>query len=414
MQSTLFDFEPEKTRQSSFGKTSPEYSATKGTPSDAFLQRLLGKTANCSLQGSDGQTLVVCMDPKEQSRGGSWTPNISVWPSDAAVCSLSQVLEQGSIQQRYFLSAKACAGILRRAEKRGKTLPAPLQQALAAAAERQTAEAQQDSCNLSPHMGGGRTSGAVEVAACLVAKGQKCDFEAETFCVHGTQDPDTRVDQAHTLGRNNGMENAVLSVALRGREGGATAELGDDIAGCLRAAGGGGDKPHVLAFSCKDHGADAGQISPTLRAMGHAGSHANAGGQVAVCVTGEVTHTLKADGFDGSEDGTGRGQPIVAAMAFTTEQTPKFNYECALTLTKQSPTGGGQIQSVMAGSAVRRLTPVECERLQGFPDNYTQVPYRNKPAADGPRYKAIGNSWAVPCARFVGMRVQLILQRLQS
>ena len=55
--------------------------------------------------------------------------------------------------------------------------------------------------------------------------------------------------------------------------------------------------------------------------------------------------------------------------------------------------------------AVRRLTPVECERLQGFPDGHTNVPYRGKPAADGPRYKAIGNSMAVPCMRFIGASI---------
>jgi hypothetical protein len=57
-------------------------------------------------------------------------PNISAWPNDAAVCSLSQVLEQGSIPSKYFLSARACAGILRRAEARGKTLPDELLSAL--------------------------------------------------------------------------------------------------------------------------------------------------------------------------------------------------------------------------------------------------------------------------------------------
>lgn len=125
--------------------------------------------------------------------------------------------------------------------------------------------------------------------------------------VHGTQDPDVRVEHAHTLGRNNGQENAVAySVALRGREGGATAELGDDLAGCLRASSGGGDKPHVLT-----------------------------------------------------------------------------------------------------SMAVRRLTPTECERLQGFPDDYTQVPFRNKPAADGPRYKALGNSMAVPVMRWIGEQIEI-------
>jgi DNA (cytosine-5)-methyltransferase 1 len=57
--------------------------------------------------------------------------------------------------------------------------------------------------------------------------------------------------------------------------------------------------------------------------------------------------------------------------------------------------------------AVRRLTPRECERLQGMPDDYTLIPYRGKPAADGPRYRAIGNSMAVPVMRWIGWRIQL-------
>ena len=57
---------------------------------------------------------------------------------------------------------------------------------------------------------------------------------------------------------------------------------------------------------------------------------------------------------------------------------------------------------------VRRLTPVECERLQGFPQNYTNVPHRGKPAADGPRYKALGNSWAVPSVQWIGRRIYAV------
>ena len=57
---------------------------------------------------------------------------------------------------------------------------------------------------------------------------------------------------------------------------------------------------------------------------------------------------------------------------------------------------------------VRRLTPRECERLQGFPDDYTLVPYRGRLAADGPRYKAIGNSMAVPVMRWIGERIQRV------
>ena len=57
---------------------------------------------------------------------------------------------------------------------------------------------------------------------------------------------------------------------------------------------------------------------------------------------------------------------------------------------------------------VRKLTPIECERLQGFPDNYTRIPYRGKSeedCPDSPRYKAIGNSWAVPVVRWIGKRI---------
>lgn len=69
---------------------------------------------------------------------------------------------------------------------------------------------------------------------------------------------------------------------------------------------------------------------------------------------------------------------------------------------------GGDAPSVANNMLVRRLTPRECERLQGFPDDWTKIPYRGKPAdecPDGPRYKAIGNSMAVPVMRWIGERV---------
>jgi hypothetical protein len=80
------------------------------------------------------------LDPRAQSLGASSTPNISAWPNDAAVCSLSQVLETGSIPQRFFLSSTACAGILRQAEKRGKELPPSLHAALLAVASQARTE----------------------------------------------------------------------------------------------------------------------------------------------------------------------------------------------------------------------------------------------------------------------------------
>lgn len=67
-----------------------------------------------------------------------------------------------------------------------------------------------------------------------------------------------------------------------------------------------------------------------------------------------------------------------------------------------------------APSQVRRLTPTEFERLQGFPDGYTAISYRGKPAKDGPRYRALGNSWAVPVARWIGRRLGVVDAALQG
>ncbi|EAW0764439.1 Dam family site-specific DNA-(adenine-N6)-methyltransferase, partial [Salmonella enterica subsp. enterica serovar Minnesota] len=199
--------------------------------------------------------------------------------------------------------------------------------------------------------GGGNTSGNIDVAACLTAKGQRIDFEVETFAVHGTQDPDTNRELAHTLGRNNGQENA------------------------------------CIAFSYKDNGADAtSDLSPTIRAGNYDKSHANSGQPPAIACAFKAGQGAKAGG-----------------IGFAEEQSP--------TLTSAS-SGSNLVPAVMRGFQVRRLTPVECERLQGFPDNHTLISWRGKDAAecpDGPRYKAIGNSMAVPVMRWIGERIAAAL-----
>jgi len=129
-QLTMFGEETENRRALFSGKTYRWSCLITGTRSGAFLESLPEAAVNCNRQGKDGQTLVVCLDPAAQSLGARSTPNFSEWPNDAAVCSLWQVLETGVVPMKYFLSAKACAGILRRAENRGEELPAMLESAL--------------------------------------------------------------------------------------------------------------------------------------------------------------------------------------------------------------------------------------------------------------------------------------------
>lgn len=289
------------------------------------------------------------------------------------------------------------------------------------------------------------------------------------------------------------------AVSLRGREGGGTAELGDELQNCLRASGGGGDKPHVLI-----HADPIARCDTTGEAKRQDWETCNF-----------VAHSLRGEGFDASEDGTGRGTPLVP-VAFNARQDPDHWYDRtgpldtdgstqavsyaiqagalrtnpasgpdgvgvqadhAYTLEARAEvqavafaensraevrleggdgsrcgalsTGGGkpgqgvpmiattQTVGTMSASGaterkhgfgwgqqdwesgycqpdvhmkVRRLTPTECARLQGFPDNYLDITYRGKPAADGPRYRALGNSWAVPCVTWIGKRIAASLE----
>jgi DNA (cytosine-5)-methyltransferase 1 len=118
-------------------------------------------------------------------------------------------------------------------------------------------------------------------------------------------------------------------------------------------------------------------------------------------VPGEVSPTMSC--FD---QGDTRATTVVAFRENTRCEVGYVDPPQALA------SGGGKpgqgYCGVQIGMAVRRLTPRECERLQGFPDDYTLVTYRNKPAADGPRYRALGNSMAVPVMRWIGERIAMV------
>lgn len=125
-------------------------------------------------------------------------------------------------------------------------------------------------------------------------------------------------------------------------------------------------------------------------------------------VAGTMLSRANSGGFSNSIDHAAGGYMAIysaSTMAFgaqnSSHQGDGVSLELCPTLDKSKTPG------VAVASAVRRLTPTECERLQGFPDNYTQVPHRNKPAADGPRYKALGNSMAVPVMHWIGKKIDL-------
>lgn len=119
---------------------------------------------------------------------------------------------------------------------------------------------------------------------------------------------------------------------------------------------------------------------------------------IAVSVTGDRTHALTAEGHDASEDGTGRGTPIVAVPAIA----------ATLTSGTSSPGVSAPGNGVATETVVRRLTPLECERLQGAPDGWTEG------QADSPRYRQLGNAVAVPVFEWVGRRLSEVDAALTS
>ncbi len=144
-------------------------------------------------------------------------------------------------------------------------------------------------------------------------------------------------------------------------------------------------------------GPDGGGVAGTVSSKWAKGSGGPAGDEA----YNLVAHTLRAAGSDASEDGTGRGTPIVPVAATICIHAD------ALARSGDAASGGSSRSYVADRWHVRRLTPRECERLQGMPDDWTLVPRRNgKMAADGPRYSAIGNSMAVNVMRWIGRRIE--------
>ena len=177
-------------------------------------------------------------------------------------------------------------------------------------------------------------------------------------------------------------------------------------------AAGAGRDPASAGFGCKTR-AGAGTIG-YAEECGPTIASARAG--AAVLCMGDATSKASID-----EDMCGtlkahnsKELPIVAFAANQRGELRMQGGDGTVVGAIPASQSGKQVQGVTDGYAVRRLTPRECERLQGFPDDWTLVPYRGKPAEecpDTPRYRAIGNSMAVPVMRWIGKRIQEVMDR---
>jgi DNA (cytosine-5)-methyltransferase 1 len=192
--------------------------------------------------------------------------------------------------------------------------------------------------------------------------------------------------------------------------------LYDGISNTLQAfAGtGGGNSPMAL--------------QPIALAENTIGRQPQNGGNGDGFTDGGPMYTLNATGVHGVAQPTiihGTQDPCVSDIAFDQGRNNGGEnvlvqaigtdlYNCSITgdvsMTLKRGDGNPAINqpTVMQSMAVRRLTPIECERLQGFPDSYTDIKSKNKPTPDGPRYKALGNSMAVPVMAWIGQRIEQV------
>lgn len=344
------------------GKTFRVYYPQRTTHSDTFWLDWLKNVSHYNQQGQDGQTLVMCIQPA-LSRGESSMLNTSELPNDAVGCLLWQVLDR-EVSPKYSLSAKACAGILRRAEARKKILPPTLKVALERISD--------------PQWGG-----------VVTASGGALGGGSETLVVHGTQDPIISSTTAHCLGRNGGQENILFDIAHRSD---VVRIQDDDTTPTLTARmGTGGNNIPCIALA-----------GNTISRQPHNGGNGNGFDGTQDPITSKnIAHCLGGNLMD-----TGGGNVPCLVLNDQGGQSLHVEQHCI------SPTlrseAHGNLPIIMTSYIIRKLTPVECERLMGFPDNYTCIPWYKKSTQDcpdSPRYKAIGNSMATPVIKWIGERM---------
>ena len=276
--------------------------------------------------------------------------------------------------------------------------------------------------------GGNNASGEIEAATAGIDGGcRRLDFETETFVV--------RTDQRNANGSNQGEGD---SFTLDGANGQAVMAFDPLVRGSERTYIHRKNEQAQLRAATPDavcyHENRSGSVSDedVARARTEGASHSYQG----------VTHPLTSEGFDASEDGGGRGTPIIPAyyshdynqdriyspdgvapahnaqdsnrsrnlLVDLGQSAGRIRIDPDNSKTLASTDGGMGAKTGLyafpdSSMAVRRLTPREAERLQGFPDDFTLIEYRGKPAADGPRYRALGNSMAVPVMRWLGERI---------
>ena len=327
--------------------------------------------------------------------GGAFLRNTGPSPRDATESCLSQILEDHP-PKKYYLTTAACLGILRRAKERGKPLPKALDTALRIQA------------GLIGLPEGREKTVPFNDSAVLAQPGMKQQTFAASFSAGASATAGTigyAEEVAPTL-KGSPSGNCMPSVLCVNDQGGKRIDLSEDMSGTLRA----NEKGHQpLVY--ENHGIDAriresGEISPTVIAR-----YGTGGGNTPLiqesdvyCIVGNVIDRQPENGGNGAGYQQDLSYTLTAMdrhAVYARQRVDEFKDD-DIASTQSARQSKDTTDLVMEpdrqyAQLVRRLTPLECERLQGFLDDWTNIPG----ASDSARYRALGNSVAIPCVEFI-------------
>ena len=354
--------------------------------------------------------------------GGCWLRNTGPSPRDAIESFLSQIL-QAHPPKKYYLTTAACLGILRRAEERGKPLPKALDTALRIQAGLIGSTNGRGKKNLSDEPVAFAQNQRDEVrdlhniAGALGAQpGMKqqtfiASFSAGAGVTAGTIGYAEEV--APTL-KGSPSGNCMPSVMCLHDQGGQRMDVCENMTGTLRAS----EKGHQpLVY--ENHGVDAriresGEVSPTVTAR-----YGTGGGNTPLVQEPNEVYCIVGNIIDRQPENGGNGCGYQENLAYTIttvdrhavyarQRVDEFkNDDIASTQSARQAKDATDLvvePDQQHAQLIRRLTPLECERLQGFPDGWTNIPG----ASDSARYRALGNSVPVPCVEFIMKSLQAV------
>ena len=367
-----------------YGRTCPELSPADGTPSREENSRERTSKSSSSpssklknhtfmlldLRPGAGNMLGPCWEYDPVWLGSLGTLNTSECPSDVVESSLSQILLD-TVPSKYYSSQTACRGILRRSEERGKELPKKLKTALMIQAGLRSLDelskpCAEDDSDSSDGQGVENTKFSAGFSAGAGSSAGSIAYSEQV---------------APTL-KGSASGNCMPSVLCLNDQDGSIMECSENISGTLRAQEH-GHQPLTLSEGpdlYENHGIDARyrgplSVAPTLPARaGTGGNNLSLVAQPKPASSRRVYARPRSDAFRESDTaGTQSARQSKDATDVVLEQP----------------------------FLIRRLVPIECERLQGYPDGWTDVPG----ASDSARYRALGNSVAIPCVEYIMRRI---------